>query len=254
MFGTSVRVGDALARRSLDADGVVQRERADDGAVFQLAGLRSLGQRGGVKRGGHLGVDLLDGAEAGDHRIIVAECVCHADGVAEDLLFRLKVGGDVHGRVGQQQQAVKAGHLKQRHMRQHLRIPQTVLLVQNRLENDGGIDKALHHRVGFAVFHERDRNAAGRGVVRFVDDAVRREIERVLGGDAADLLLAADQNGLRDPQTVRLVNSKEHVVVLRAGNGKALCALRTGRRAERFDGFDHRNPPLVDKSVSGKFQ
>lgn len=51
--------------------------------------------------------------------------------------------------------------------------------------------RPLHHRVGFAVFHERDRNAAGRGVVRLVDDAVRREIERVLGGDAADLLLAA---------------------------------------------------------------
>ena len=64
-------------------------------------------------------------------------------------------------------------------------------------------------------------------------------------GDAADLLLAADQNGLRDPQTARLLDGEEHVVVLRAGNGKALCALRTGRRAERFDGFDHRNPPIT---------
>ena len=164
-------------------DGVVEGEGAVDGNEgAELVALAHLGQDGGVEGNGHVGVDQLDCGEDGYLGFHYAEEAGEVDGVENDLGFLLEVRGDVHGAVGDEDEAFELGYFDNEDVTHKDAGAEAVFLLQDGAEEIVGVDVSFHDDVGPAGGGEFDGFSCGLSGIGFVDDGGLVQLEIDLGG------------------------------------------------------------------------
>ena len=102
---------DALDPRRLGIDGIVEGERPVEDAAGDLAAVGHLAERRGIDGRGNLRRHRLDGGKNGNPRRAEADLGEEIDDVLDDVALGVEVGGDVDGRVGDEQRLGVGRHV-----------------------------------------------------------------------------------------------------------------------------------------------
>ena len=199
----------------------VERQRAVNDDLAQLAAVGHLGQQRAFGRGDHVGEQLLRGGDAGDFRGLDAQQVRRAGQVADLHHLLLEVRKRNHGNVRNDEQFVVAGHLDDRYVAQHaLRGEQSGLLVEDAAHVFVGRYETFHQNVGVARNDRCDGLLDAFHVVGFIDDVESLDVDAVLLADLFDDLLVAEERRLHEPLLVSLVDGFQRMRILSVSDGQ----------------------------------
>ncbi len=160
---------DLLRARRLEADGVVERQRAVEQPAGDLAAIGHLAQRRRVHRRGNLRVDRLDRRQDRDLGLRDVQHVRQLDRVLHDVDLVLQRRLDVDRRVGHQQRARIGRHVEDEDVADAPGGAQPARRRHHRGQHFVGVQAALHQGRHLALARHLHRP--------------RRSLVAVLGGD-----------------------------------------------------------------------
>ncbi len=234
------RVLDALRLGGPGEQRVVERERPDHVAAFDLPALGHLHERPGVERVGHGRGGGLHRAEDRHHRLREAEPVEDPDRVLEDGHLLGQAGSHVHAAVGDPHDAPGRGGgvLADHHVGEDAPGAQAVVAVQHGPEQVARGQASLEQHGGLAGPDPFHRERSGPPVVRLVDDLVVGGVLLQLPEPVHQPFPIAEEEPAGDPAPARLHHRLQRGLALGRGNGDHPRAQGAGAGDELVEGVD----------------
>ncbi|MNQ99874.1 hypothetical protein D3C85_1156260 [compost metagenome] len=189
---------DPLDLRRLQADRIVQGQRAVEDGAGDLPAVGHLAQCGRFDRGGHGGIDGFRRRKDRYAHVLVLladqQRVGQVDGVLGDVHLLGQGRRDVHRRVGDDQGFFMPRHIHHEAVADPARGAQAGFPLDHRAHQLVGVQAALHQRLGLAFAHQFHRAGGGGLAVGRVLDGQSADVDAVLRGQGFDPFALADQD------------------------------------------------------------